>query len=245
MYHVVGDGFQQVRLVFEGEVLLGVATEESQHIQGPVDLGSYSRLKSEDQSFTLSLDIRQPHRLHQGVLGVWVHGGWVCIRQRGLELRLRLRDPRLRIHVGGEVVSRRKRGFWSLQLSSLPQEKLPLILQKALIVVVSQGEGGRGAAGRDFELVYYLFPQLVIAYFLGSTSYDHRLIQFAQIQFFPANRRHLEVVHSQLSLELDQVVLELRALLPLVLLVEELEALRNGEGLLIHCLILRKYQKFK
>ena len=39
--------------------------------------------------------------------------------------------------------------------------KVLLKLEKTTVVMVSQGEGGARAAGRDFEFIHYFFPKFV------------------------------------------------------------------------------------
>ena len=56
--------------------------------------------------------------------------------------------------------------------------KVLLKLEKTTVVMVSQGEGGARAAGRDFEFIYYFFPKLVGANSLAAASQDDGFKKF-------------------------------------------------------------------
>ena len=73
--HVIGQRLQQVGLVLQSEVLISVAAENSESIQGPVDLTGLPGLESQHESFGFSLRLRQLHLQSVIVLGFVVQAG--------------------------------------------------------------------------------------------------------------------------------------------------------------------------
>lgn len=101
--------------------------------------------------------------------------------------------------------------------------------QQTLVVVVSEGEAGRRAAAWNLKLVDDLLPQLSSAHLHRASANVYRLKQLAEVKLLSANAWHLEVFVPKLPLELDELLLEAEALDFLILLVQELQALRSLE----------------
>jgi hypothetical protein len=97
-------------------------------------------------------------------------------------------------------------------LRVVSRQVLLLVCLKAADVMVPESETGRGAGAGDLELVHDLLPQFPGAHLHRASADVHRLVEFAEVELFAADRRHFEVVVAQGSLELNEALLELVAL---------------------------------
>lgn len=73
--HVVGDGFKEVWLILYREILIGIATEDRQGVQRPVDLAGLPGLKGQSHSFGLGFGLGELHLQGIVVLGLVVQAG--------------------------------------------------------------------------------------------------------------------------------------------------------------------------
>ena len=72
-------------------------------------------------------------------------------------------------------------------------------------------------------MVYDFFPKLVVRDALKTSSENGCFEKLAQVELFASDLRHLEVVHAEIFLKLDQFFLKLFAFASFVLCVEELQ----------------------
>ena len=101
--------------------------------------------------------------------------------------------------------------------------KLLLELPETARVVALESEAGAGAGGRNLKLVYDFLPQLVSRDALKATPQNRCLEELAKVEFFATDLGHFEVVHTQVFLELNELLFELLALAFFVLSVKKLQ----------------------
>ena len=101
--------------------------------------------------------------------------------------------------------------------------KLLLILPQTARVVALECEAGASAGGWNLKLVDDLLPEFVGCDTLKAASQDGSLEEFAQIELFATDLGHLEVLNTEVFLELNQLVLEFAALSLFIFSIEELQ----------------------
>ena len=64
---------------------------------------------------------------------------------------------------------------------------------------------------------------------MGAAPRYYSFVEFAKIEFFPAQRGHFEIFNSEFSLEFDETILEFLAFSTFVLIISKLKLFRDGK----------------